>query len=78
MLEHRAGLKIAQFGLDEGAQVAGSAVLNLKDQMQLVVVLDNHARTHLSGGNRHKGKTPCYGCAHCAKKIGLGPLTIVS
>jgi hypothetical protein len=25
--------------------------------MQLVVVLDDHARTHLCGGNRHKGKS---------------------
>jgi hypothetical protein len=29
-------------------------VLHLEDQVQRVVVLDDHARTHLSGGNRHK------------------------
>jgi hypothetical protein len=26
--------------------------------VQLVVMLDDHARAHLSGGNRHKRKTP--------------------
>ena len=78
MLEHGAGPQVAQFGLDEGAQVAGRAVLHLEDQMQLVVVLDDHARTHLSGGNRHRGKTPCCACADSAKKIGLGPSAIVA
>jgi hypothetical protein len=29
-------------------------VLDRKDQVKLVVVLDNHARAHLRGGNRHK------------------------
>ena len=54
MLEHGAGFEVAQLGLDEGAQVAGRAVLDLEDHVQLVVVLDDHARTKLSGGNRHK------------------------
>ena len=54
VLEHGAGADVAQLGLDEGAQVAGRAVLDLEDQVQLVVVLDDHAGTHLSGGNRHK------------------------
>jgi hypothetical protein len=29
-------------------------VLNLEHQVKLVVVLDDHAGTHLRGGNRHK------------------------
>ena len=56
MLEHGAGAEVAQFGLDEGAQVAGGAVFDLEDQVQLVVVLDDHAGTHLGGGNRHRLK----------------------
>jgi hypothetical protein len=30
-------------------------VLDFKNQMKLIVVLDDHAGTHLRGGNRHKG-----------------------
>jgi hypothetical protein len=33
-------------------------MLNAEDRVQLVIVLDDHARTHLCGGNRHKRKTP--------------------
>jgi hypothetical protein len=29
-------------------------MLDLENQVKLVVVLDDHAGTHLSGGNRHK------------------------
>ena len=54
VLEHGAGVQVAQLGLDERAQVAGGAVLHLEDQVELIVVLDDHARTHLSGGNRHR------------------------
>ena len=54
VLEHGAGAEVAQLGLDERAQVAGCTVLDLENQVQLVVVLDDHAGTHLSGGNRHK------------------------
>ena len=53
MLEHGAGAQVAQLGLDEGAQVAGGPVLHAEDGVQIVVVLDDHARTHLGGGNRH-------------------------
>ena len=34
VLEHGAGLQVAQLGLDEGAQIAGGAVLDLEDQVQ--------------------------------------------
>jgi hypothetical protein len=34
-------------------------------------VLDDHARTHLSGGNRHKEKTPCCICVGYAENLGL-------
>ena len=54
MLEHGAGFEVAQLGLDKGAKVAGRAVLDLEDQVKLVVVLDDHARAQLCGGNRHK------------------------
>ena len=50
----RAGADVAQLGLDEGAEVAGRAVLHREDQVKIVVVLDNHARAHLRGGNRHR------------------------
>src|SRR5277367_5903228 len=56
VLKHGTGAQVAQLGLDKGAQVARRAMLDGKDGMQLVVVLDDHARTHLCGGNRHKGK----------------------
>jgi len=29
-------------------------VLDGEDEVELVVVLDDHARAHLRGGNRHK------------------------
>ena len=45
MFEHGAGLEIAQLGLDEGAQVAGRAMLDFENQVKLIVVLDDHART---------------------------------
>jgi hypothetical protein len=45
MLEHGAGAQVTQLGLDEGAKVAGGAVLNAEDGMQIIVVLDDHAGT---------------------------------
>ena len=54
MLEHGARLEVAQLGLDKRTQVARRAVLHGKDRVQLVVVLDDHAGTHLGGGNRHE------------------------
>jgi hypothetical protein len=30
-------------------------VLHAEDGVQFIVVLDDHARTHLGGGNRHNG-----------------------
>src|SRR6185312_6293458 len=56
--EHGSRADVPQLGLDEGAQVAGRAVLHRKHQVEVVVVLDDHARTHLGGGNRHR-KAPC-------------------
>ncbi len=54
VLEHGAGFEVAQFGLDEGAKVAGRAVLDFEDRVKLVVMLDDHARAELGGGNRHR------------------------
>src|SRR5580698_5893279 len=60
MLEHGAGTQIAELGLDERAQVSRGPMLNGEDRVQLVVVLDDHARTHLCGGNRHKKNSFIY------------------
>src|ERR1700743_2348082 len=57
VLEHGARAQVPQLGLDKGAQVAGRTMLDRKNGMQLIVVLDDHARTHLCGGDRPK-KTP--------------------
>ena len=57
MLEHGAGANIAQFGLNEGPQVAGSTVLHAEDQMQVVVVFNDHPRTHLGCWNCHELKS---------------------
>src|SRR5215471_21378904 len=54
MLEHGAGADVAQLGLDERAQVARRAMLYCKDQMKVVVVLDDHPRTHLGCWNCHE------------------------
>ena len=51
MLENGAGAQVAQFGLNEGTQVAGRAVLHAEDGAQVVFVLDDHARAHLGRGN---------------------------
>jgi hypothetical protein len=51
-------------------------VLDFEDQVKLVIVLDDHPRTKLGGGNRH-GKAPCM-IAQMRKKIGLGPSVIVN
>ena len=53
MLEHGAGAKIAQFGLDEGPQIAGSPVLDAEYGVQIIVVLDDHAGAQLCGRDRH-------------------------
>ena len=53
VLEHRAGAQVAQLGLDKRAQIARSTVLNAEHRVQIIVVLDDHARTQLCGWNRH-------------------------
>src|SRR5438270_13236722 len=58
VLEHGAGAQIAQLGLDECAQIARSAVLNAEDGMKVVVVLDDHAWTHLCCWNCHYSSSP--------------------
>src|SRR5579863_108903 len=58
VLEHGAGAQIAQFGLNEGAQVAGSTVLDAKNGMQIIVMLDDHAGAKLGRRNSHYQKTP--------------------
>jgi hypothetical protein len=55
--EHRAGADVAKLGLDERAEVTRRAVLHREDEVEVILELDNHARAHLRGGNRHK-KTP--------------------
>src|SRR5579863_383726 len=60
VLEHGAGAQVAQLGLDEGAQVAGRTVFDGKYGVQIIVVPDDHAGTHLGGRDRHRLKTsPC-------------------
>ena len=54
VLEHRAGAQVAQLGLDEGAQVAGSAVFDAEHGVQIIVVLDDHTGTELCGRDRHR------------------------
>src|SRR6202521_3115109 len=44
---------MAQFRLDESAEVARGAVLNAENGMQVIVVLDDHAGTELGCWNRH-------------------------
>src|SRR5271170_7035306 len=70
MLEHCAGAQVAQLGLDEGAEVAGGAVLDGKDGVEFVVVLNDHARTHLGGGNRH-GKDSLQLVAGMGHEVGV-------
>src|SRR5713101_941226 len=53
MLEHGAGAQVAELGLDESAQVAGSTVLDAEHGMQIIVVLDDHAGAELGRRNRH-------------------------
>jgi hypothetical protein len=61
LFEHGSGLEVAQLGLDEGAEVAGGAVLDFEDQVQLVFVFDDHAGTKMCGGNRHKSGSSLLG-----------------
>src|SRR5579872_1323457 len=53
VLKHGAGADVPQLGLDEGPQVPWGAVLDTEDQVQVVVVLNDHARTHLGCWNSH-------------------------
>ena len=59
MLEHGSGTQVAKLGLNESAQIARRAVLNAEHRMQIIVVLNDHARTQLCGWNRHAEKSPC-------------------
>src|SRR5580704_11153094 len=54
VFEHGAGTQVAQFGLNEGPQVAGRAVFDGKNRVQIIVVLDDHAGTQLGGRDRHR------------------------
>src|SRR5579859_7068983 len=54
MLEHRPGADIAQLGLNECPQIAGRAVFHGKDQVQVIIVLNDHAWTHLCCWNCHE------------------------
>jgi hypothetical protein len=49
---HGAGADVLELGLDEGAQVAGGAVLDGEDEVKVVFEFDDHAGAHLGGGNR--------------------------
>jgi len=50
VFKHSAGTQVAQLGLDEGAQIAGCAVLDREHGMQIIVVFDDHAGTELGAG----------------------------
>src|ERR1700722_8641222 len=65
VLEHGASAQVAQFGLDKGAQVAGCAVFHAENGVQIIVVLDDHARTELGGRDRHRLKTLLFTIAVC-------------
>ena len=53
VLEHGSGAQIAQLRLNERAQIAWRAVLDAEDRVQVIIVLDTHARTELGRWNRH-------------------------
>ena len=57
MLEHGARTKIAQFGLNEGPQVARRPVLDAEYGVQIIVVLDDHAGAQLGCRDRHRFET---------------------
>jgi len=60
VFEHGAGSQVAQLGLNKCPQVAGGAVFDAEDGVQIIVVLDDHARTKLGGRDRHRLKeSPC-------------------
>ena len=44
VLDHGAAAQVAHFDLDEAAKIAGRAMLHLKDGVQFVIELDDHAR----------------------------------
>src|SRR5208282_1737595 len=60
VLEHGAGAQIAQFRLDECAQVARRAMVDAEHGMQIIVVLNDHAGTKLGGRDRHRLKNSPY------------------
>jgi hypothetical protein len=51
VLEHGSGAQVAQLGLDESAKIAWGAVLDAEHRVQIIIVLDDHAGTHLCGWN---------------------------
>src|SRR5205814_1120956 len=68
VLEHGAGAQVAELGLNEGAQVTRGAVLHFEDGVQLPVVLDDHARTHLGCWDRHASNSPWGNRRRAARK----------
>ena len=74
VLKHGAGAQVAQLGLDEGTQVAGRAVFDAENGVQIIVVLDDHAGTQLGGRDRHRLKNSPYTIAVEAGGRRAGPL----
>ena len=78
MFEHSSRFEIAQLSLDEGAKVARRAVLDLEDNVKLIIVLDEHARAHLCGGNRHRGYSSLLELRAVRKEYAVWPVFIVA
>jgi hypothetical protein len=74
VLKHGTGAQVAQFGLDESTQVAGRAVFDAENGVQIIVVLDDHAGTQLGGRDRHRLKNSPYTIAVEAGGRRAGPL----
>jgi hypothetical protein len=53
MFKHGASAQIAQLCLNESAQIAGCPVFHAEHGMEIIVVLDDHARAKLGRGNGH-------------------------
>src|SRR6202521_289009 len=64
---------MAQFRLDESAEVARGAVLNAENGMQVIVVLDDHAGTELCCLNRHCWFTSPYSLLGILGQRGRSP-----
>ena len=53
MLEHGARAQIPQLGLNERPQIPWRTMLNAKNRMQIIIMLDDHSGAELGCGNTH-------------------------